>query len=45
VLLRGALPGGFFDAGFRFSAATGLEPFIVFDPSLLAIGLPKLTVD
>ncbi len=45
VLLRGALPGGFFDAGFRFSAETGLEPFIVFDPSLLAIGLPKFTAD
>jgi hypothetical protein len=45
VLLRGALPGGFFDAGFRFSAETGLEPFIVFDPSLLAISLPKLSVD
>ncbi|HWZ90989.1 MAG TPA: hypothetical protein VNW92_19140 [Polyangiaceae bacterium] len=45
VLLRGALPGGFFDAGFRFSAEAGLEPFIVFDPSLLAIGLPKFTAD
>jgi hypothetical protein len=45
VLLRGALPGGFFDAGFRFSAEAGLEPFIVFEPSLLAIGLPKITTD
>ncbi len=45
VLLRGALPGGFFDAGFRFSVEAGLEPFIVFDPSLLAIGLPKFTAD
>jgi hypothetical protein len=45
VLLRGALPGGAFDAGFRFSVEAGLEPFIVFDPSLLAIGLPKFTVD
>jgi len=45
VLLRGALPGGSFDAGFRFSAEAGLEPFIIFDPSLLAIGLPKFTAE
>jgi len=45
VLLRGALPSPAFDAGFRFSAESGLEPFIVFDPSLLAIGLPKFATD
>jgi hypothetical protein len=45
VLLRGALPSGSFDAGFRFSAESGLEPFIVFDPALLAIALPKYTAD
>jgi len=45
VLERGALPAGSFDAGFRFSAEAGLEPFIVFDPNLIAIGLPKLTFE
>ena len=45
VLERGALPAGSFDAGFRFSAETGFEPFIVFDPNLIAIGLPKLTIE
>jgi hypothetical protein len=45
VLLRGALPSGSFDAGFHFSAESGLEPFIVFDPALLAIGLPKYSAD
>jgi hypothetical protein len=45
VLLRGALPAGSFDAGFRFSVETGLEPFIVFDPNLLAIGLPPITAN
>jgi hypothetical protein len=45
VLLRGALPAGSFDAGFRFSVEAGLEPFIVFDPSLLAIGLPPITAE
>lgn len=45
VLMRGTLPGGSFEAGFRFSAEAGLQPFIVFDPSLLAIGLPKFTID
>ncbi len=45
VLEHGALPAGGFDAGFRFSAETGLEPFIVFDPNLIAIGLPKLAIE
>ena len=40
VLMRGALPSGSFDAGFRFSVENGLEPLIIFDPSVLAIGLP-----
>ncbi len=40
VLLRGALPSGSFEAGFRFSVESGLEALISFDPSLLAIGLP-----
>jgi hypothetical protein len=43
VLLRGALPGGSFDAGFRFSIENGLEPLISFDPSFLALGLPKFS--
>ncbi|HEY0466876.1 MAG TPA: hypothetical protein VGC79_21880, partial [Polyangiaceae bacterium] len=43
VLMRGALPSGSFDAGFRFTAENGLEPLIIFDPSALAIGLPKLS--
>jgi hypothetical protein len=45
VLVRGALPSGSFDAGFRFSAETGLEPFIVFDPNFLALELPKFSVE
>jgi hypothetical protein len=43
VLLRGALPGGSFDAGFRFSIENGLEPLVSFDPSFLAVGLPKFS--
>jgi hypothetical protein len=43
VLLRGALPSGSFDAGFRFSVENGLEPLISFDPSFLAVGLPKFS--
>ena len=43
VLIRGALPSGSFDAGFRFSVENGLEPLIIFDPSVLAIGLPGLS--
>jgi len=45
VLTRGALPSGSFDAGFRFSIEKGLEPLIMFDPSALAIGLPKFSVE
>jgi hypothetical protein len=45
VLLRGALPGGSFDAGFRFSIENGLEPLISFDPSFLAVGLPKFSAE
>jgi len=44
VLIRGALPSGSFDAGFRFSVENGLEPLIIFDPSVLAIGLPRFSV-
>ena len=43
VLKRGALPSGSFDAGFRFTVERGLEPLIVFDPSFLAVGLPRPT--
>jgi hypothetical protein len=45
VLMRGALPSGSFDAGFRFSVEQGLEPLIMFDPSALLIGLPKFSVE
>jgi len=45
VLLRGALPSGSFDAGFRFTVETGLEPLIIFDPSALLIGLPKFSAE
>jgi len=45
VLIRGALPSGSFDAGFRFSVENGLEPLIIFDPSVLAIGLPRFSVE
>lgn len=45
VLLRGALPSGSFDAGFRFSVENGLEPLILFDPSALLIGLPKFSAE
>ena len=45
VLRRGALPSGSFDSGFRFSVEKGLEPLIIFDPSALAIGLPKIAND
>ncbi|MEI9953195.1 MAG: hypothetical protein WDO74_30500 [Pseudomonadota bacterium] len=45
VLMRGALPSGSFDAGFRFTVEKGLEPLIIFDPSVLAIGLPKFSVE
>ena len=45
VLMRGALPSGSFDAGFRFTVENGLEPLIIFDPAALAIGLPKLPTD
>jgi hypothetical protein len=45
VLLRGALPNGSFDAGFRFTVEKGLEPLIIFDPSALLIGLPKFSVE
>lgn len=41
VLLRGALPSSSFEAGFRFTIESGLEALIGFDPSFLAIGLPK----
>ncbi len=41
VLLRGALPGGSFEAGFRFSIESGLEARVSFDPNFLALGLPK----
>jgi hypothetical protein len=41
VLLRGALPSGSFEAGFRFTIESGLEALIGFDPSFLALGLPK----
>jgi hypothetical protein len=43
VLIRGALPSGSFDAGFRFTVEKGLEPLIIFDPSVLSIGLPKFS--
>jgi hypothetical protein len=45
VLMRGALPSGSFEAGFRFTVEHGLEPLIIFDPSVLSIGLPKLSAD
>ena len=45
VLVRGALPSGSFDAGFRFTVENGLEPLIIFDPSVLLIGLPKFSVE
>ncbi|MEP7049312.1 MAG: hypothetical protein ABJB12_03125 [Pseudomonadota bacterium] len=45
VLLRGALAGGSFEAGFRFSVEYGLEPLLSFDPTFLAIGLPRFTVN
>ena len=45
VLLRGALAGGSFDAGFRFSVEYGLEPLVSFDPSFLAIGLPRFSTN
>ncbi len=45
VLLRGALPSGAFDAGFRFSLERGLEPLLSFDPAFLAIGLPRFSAD
>ncbi len=45
VLLRGALASGSFDAGFRFSVEYGLEPLVSFDPSFLAIGLPRFTAN
>lgn len=45
VLLRGALPSGSFDSGFRFTVENGLEPLIIFDPRLLLIGLPKFSVE
>jgi hypothetical protein len=45
VLMRGALPIGQFEAGFRFSVEKGLEPLLIFDPSVLSIGLPKFSAD
>jgi len=45
VLLRGALPTGSFDAGFRFTVESGLEPLILFDPGALLIGLPQVSAD
>ena len=45
MLLRGALAGGSFDAGFRFSVEYGLEPLVSFDPAFLAIGLPRFTAN
>ncbi len=45
VLLRGALPSGAFDAGFRFSLESGLEPLLSFDPAFLAIGLPRFSTE
>ena len=45
VLLRGGLPSGSFDAGFRFTVENGLEPLIIFDPSALLIGLPRFVVE
>ena len=45
VLLRGALPGAGFEAGFRFTLENGLEPLIIFDPSVLIIGLPKFSAE
>ncbi|HET7542080.1 MAG TPA: hypothetical protein VFK05_19570 [Polyangiaceae bacterium] len=45
VLLHGALPSALFEAGFRFTIENGLEPLIIFDPSVLSIGLPKFTAD
>ena len=41
VLLRGALPSSAFEAGFRFTIESGLEALVGFDPSFLAVGLPK----
>jgi hypothetical protein len=41
VLLRGALPSSSFAAGFRFTIESGLEALIGFEPSFLAVGLPK----
>ncbi len=43
VLMHGALPSRSFDAGFRFSVESGLEPLIRFDPSFLAVGLPRFS--
>ena len=45
VLMRGALPSGSFDAGFRFTVEKGLEPLILFDPSFLALGLPRFNAE
>jgi hypothetical protein len=45
VLMRGALPTGSFDAGFRFTVENGLEPLIIFDPGALLIGLPKFSAE
>jgi hypothetical protein len=45
VLVRGVLPSGSLDVGFRFSVERGLEPLISFDPSFLAVGLPKLSLE
>jgi len=45
VLVRGALPSGSFEAGFRFSVEKGLEPLILFEPSALLIGLPQFSVE
>jgi hypothetical protein len=45
VLLRGALPTGSFDAGFRFTVENGLEPLILFDPGALLVGLPKFSAE
>ena len=45
VLMHGALPSGSFDAGFRFSVESGLEPLISFDPSFLAVGLPRFSAE
>jgi len=45
ALVRGALPSGSFDAGFRFTVENGLEPLIIFDPSVLLIELPKFSAE